>query len=334
MFFTIHQRRAPGLIYTKIKTLSPLRSSDRRKIADQIISDYHIEVPKEETSEENGDAEATNVSPIPGVGALRNSLLPEGSLSAKFTTTAGPDLKPVSGTVYVGAELGGEPRVLWIKLNDRLFPTGKLLCNLSFRKLTCHLIVYSLWRHPKLLPLLHTPDVVLHKLRGGADLMTPGLARGPPFPETAVRDAVVAVASLERPSVPMFVGICEIDISTLGRVQGAKGHAVRGVHWCGDEIWSWGQGGKHGSDSPEQIEGWDDGEGTLNEDMADLELEASDNDQDQGGISLDTNTTTPKTTKHNQYINGEDVIDEAASEHEMTTKGIVSLFISFLLKWC
>ena len=71
-----------------------------------------------------------------------------------------------------------------------------------------------------LVPLLHTPPIVIQKLQGGADLMTPGLAGGPPFPERAKKGTVVAVASTERPSVPMMVGWCEIDVSALGKVQG------------------------------------------------------------------------------------------------------------------
>lgn len=60
-----------------------------------------------------------------GLGDLRNSLLPEGSLSARFTTTAGPNLSPVSGTIYVGAFEGQEQRVLWIKIEEKLVPTGQ-----------------------------------------------------------------------------------------------------------------------------------------------------------------------------------------------------------------
>ena len=108
----------------KIKTLSPLRSSDRRRIADQIISDYQLEIPVDEHTEQQGD-EGTTVSPASRIGVLRNSLLPDGSLSAKFTTTAGPDLKEILGTVYVGAVSGEEARVLWIRHNERLYPTGK-----------------------------------------------------------------------------------------------------------------------------------------------------------------------------------------------------------------
>jgi hypothetical protein len=116
--------------------------------------------------------------------------------------------------------------------------------------------VYSLWHNPGLLPLLLTPELVVAKLRGGADLMTPGLANGPPFPRGARKGAVVAVASLERPSVPLVVGVCEVDVAALESVVGAKGHAVRTVTWYGDELWAWGAGGRKGAEPPDAIEGW------------------------------------------------------------------------------
>lgn len=100
-----------------------MRSSDRRKIADQIISEYTIEVPPEVSREKPENVHDTTTI---GVGAIRNSLLPENSLSARFTTTAGKDLKQVSGTVYFGAHPGEEQRILWIKLEDRLIPTGRV----------------------------------------------------------------------------------------------------------------------------------------------------------------------------------------------------------------
>jgi translation initiation factor 2D len=223
-----------------------LRSSDRRKIADQIIKDYQISVPSSETT---SDAPSAGSAPLPTLASIRNALLPENALTARFTTTAGPDLREVQGIVYVGAHPGEEERVLWFKVehgpgyDKRLYPT-----------------VYTLWNNPHLVPLLYTPEMVMRKLHGGADLMTPGLANEPPFPEKAVKDAVVAVASLDKHTVPAFVGLCEIDISALGEVQGTKGHAVRGLHWEGDELWAWSSSSRPGRPSPEYIEGWEDEE--------------------------------------------------------------------------
>ncbi|RAK73853.1 putative RNA binding protein Ligatin/Tma64 [Aspergillus fijiensis CBS 313.89] len=235
-----------------IKNLAPLRSSDRRKIADQIIADYKIEIPSSSApTEPSGDDSAAPSSAsnptAPNLTSIRNALLPDNCLSARFTTTAGPQLHEVQGTVYVGAHPGGDERVLWFKVDHgpgadgRLYPT-----------------VYTLWHNADLVPLLHTPGMVMQKLQGGADLMTPGIANEPPFDERAVKGAVVAVADLDRYTVPRFVGVCEIDVSALGEVQGAKGHAVRGLHWEGDELWAWSSSSKPGQPAPEYLEGWDD----------------------------------------------------------------------------
>ncbi|RHZ64310.1 putative RNA binding protein Ligatin/Tma64 [Aspergillus thermomutatus] len=228
------------------KNLAPLRSSDRRKIADQIISDYNISIPSTAPAEDDSNTPTTSNQTSPNITAIRNSLLPDNSLSARFTTTAGPHLREVQGTVYVGTHPEGEERILWFKVehgpgaDGRFYPT-----------------VYTLWHNPNLVPLLHTPEMVMQKLRGGADLMTPGLADEPPFPERAVKGAVVAVAGLNRHTVPLFVGVCEIDIAGLGEVQGTKGHAVRGVHWEGDELWAWSSSSRPGQPAPEYLPEWD-----------------------------------------------------------------------------
>jgi translation initiation factor 2D len=184
-------------------------------------------------------------------------------LTARFTTTAGPDLRELQGIVYVGTHPDGEERVLWFKLehgpgaDKRLYPT-----------------VYTLWHNPNLVPLLYTPEFVMGKLHGGADLMTPGLANEPPFPAKAVKGAVVAVASVDKHTVPLFVGICEIDVSALGEVQGTKGHAVRGLHWEGDELWAWSSASRPGRPAPEYLEGWDeDGTDNVEEGIENLTIE-------------------------------------------------------------
>ncbi|TKA49823.1 hypothetical protein B0A55_12435, partial [Friedmanniomyces simplex] len=77
----------------QIKPAAPLRSSDRRKLADQIIQDYQLSAPQPEDSTPEQKAEATTAHTN-----LRNSLLPNNVQSARFTTTYGPQLKQVSGT--------------------------------------------------------------------------------------------------------------------------------------------------------------------------------------------------------------------------------------------
>ncbi len=191
------------------------------------------------------------------------------------------------------------------------------------------LTVYTLWHNPKLLPLLHTSSQVLQKLRGGADLMTPGLA-GPPFPLRATKGALVGVASLERPSVPMVVGVCEIDVSALKAVQGEKGRAVRGIHWDGDELWAWSAGAKVGGAAPEYIKGWDPNEDTTSatEGVGRMHMEEDDGEDahDGGGVPLHGHTDNPvKGVDRNQHVKGEDapLYEEVEIEDkELSTKGI------------
>ena len=64
--------------------------------------------------------------------ALRSFLLPDNALSARFTTTAGPNLRQQSGTLYVGAHPGEEQRVLWARTDARMFPTGAVQSCLAF----------------------------------------------------------------------------------------------------------------------------------------------------------------------------------------------------------
>lgn len=154
--------------------------------------------------------------------------------------------------------------------------------------------------------------------------MTPGLQRGPPFPEKAKKGAIVAVASLENPTVPMAVGTCEIDVSALENVRGAKGHAVQTFHWAGDELWSWSSTGKSGIEPPAALEAWDDGK-TDDDELA-TNAEALDLGDDQdGGVPLADPSERSKAEK-DQGVEGEtappnkDFIDEV-EDKELTTKG-------------
>lgn len=221
-----------------------------------------------------------NQTPANVLTAVRNAILPENSLSARFSTTVGAELQEVQGTVYVGAHPGtlGEERILWFKIehgpsaDNRFYPT-----------------VYTLWHNPRLVPLLHTTELVMRKLRSGADLMTPGLGNGPPFPAGAVKGAVVTVASLEKPTVPLCVGVCEIDVARLGEVQGQKGHAVRGIHWSGDELWAWSPSAKPGQPAPNALEGWDSDVRDIEGGVSELNVEKGSGDeqsQEDGGVSL------------------------------------------------
>lgn len=158
--------------------------------------------------------------------------------------------------------------------------------------------------------------------------MTPGLAFGPPFPAKATQGAVVAVASVEHPSVPRVVGICEIDVSSLQRVQGSKGHAVRSEHWEGDEIWAWSTSGKPGGAAPESLKGWEiSEEEMLQKQAADLDIEEDEDDPDEGGVLLAKEATVDK---RNNHVEGEDAEPfervDIEKEKEMSTKEIDDAF--------
>ena len=287
----------------QVKNLSPLRSSDRRKLADQIIADYGVSVPS--ASETGGD-----VALGPTLTSIRASLLPESCLSARFTTHSGPNATLVSGTVYVGAHPSQEERILWLQYGKEstMFPT-----------------VYTLWQNPGLVPLLHTPDFVIEKLRTGADLMTPGLAGGPPWPEKAIPGAVVSVASVQKDTVPVWVGTCKIDISSLGRVQGMKGAAVQGLHWAGDEIYNWSQTSSGGRAVPDTVEGWHGVASKLVDDLEDLDVDDDeDGAQEDGGVSLKEEPAT--TNGHARDADQDHDLSEEEPEHEPTTKEVDQAF--------
>ena len=161
--------------------------------------------------------------------------------------------------------------------------------------------------------------------------MTPGLARGPPFPAKATKNSIVAIASLDQPSVPMVVGLCEIDIALLQQVQGAKGHAVRGEHWDGDEIWAWSPAGKPGGSAPEHIDGWDvdNTDVRMSVGVEHLTLEDDDDDAEEGGVSLNQEPEQhTKVESRNDFVEGEDARPNelvGEEDRELSAKGTISL---------
>ncbi|KAK9492876.1 hypothetical protein V1508DRAFT_439552 [Lipomyces doorenjongii] len=175
-----------------IKPLSPVRSSDRRKLLASILSQFNI--PTDTLSSE-----------------IKDIIVPADIQTAKFIAHSTGE----TGIIYVGEE-GSKP--LWLKLNDEiLIPT-----------------VFTLWKCPFLLPIVQTWNPVIEKLRNGADLMLPGLI--PPFPLTLKVGSIVAIASAERPSVPLAVGICNVDLGTITQVQGRHGKAILVIQCYGDEL--------------------------------------------------------------------------------------------------
>jgi hypothetical protein len=107
----------------QIKSLSPLRSSDRRKLADQIIADLQLPVPDKPPDDASAEDKAAAAAALTD---LRNALLPESAMAARFSTTVGAEARTVGGSVYAAALApGGEVRVLWVKVDERMYPTGR-----------------------------------------------------------------------------------------------------------------------------------------------------------------------------------------------------------------
>jgi len=141
--------------------------------------------------------------------------------------------------------------------------------------------------------------------------MTPGLI-GPPFAEGAKKGKLVSINSIDNPTVPMAVGVAEIDVSGLSKAVGEKGKAVRILHWYGDEIWNlFGTGAKAPTELNVQDEAGEvptanseeqDKQGGMEEAVQGLTLEASERDSDTAEKDDQTN-------------------EDQASERELTTKG-------------
>jgi len=296
----------------QIKNLSPLKSSERRKLADQIRKDYLLPDPQPDAHLPDQAAQPATAPSQPTLTSIRNALLPDPTSSAKFTTTHGSKSILVSGTIYVGAHSGQEERILWFQVgkDERLIPT-----------------VYTLWQNPGLTPLLYVGDVVVQKLKGGADLFAPGLIephRG--FDERAKKGAIVAAAGHRSDTVPRWVGTATTDISVLG--DNPTGTAAEGLHWEGDELWMWSALNKGGMAAPETIEGWPGIMSGLEQEVNDLDIDDDDDDiedeQEGGGVALDPSTSDFK-AEDGATHHGEE--DDSAEEHIPTTKEVDDAFV-------
>jgi translation initiation factor 2D len=155
---------------------------------------------------------------------------------------------------------------------EALIPTGK---SLDFIRL---MRVYTLWQNPTILKTVSTWDIVLSKLEGGADLMTPGLTRW----NSGIRKGDVVTITAQS-GVPMAVGIAAHDIGKLVKAAGEKGKAVYLVHCYNDELWGLGSKTK----PPTGIEK----EESLEEATEDLTLAEDTEDHSQAEITEGTGNT-------------------------------------------
>ncbi|KAJ9661649.1 hypothetical protein H2198_001825 [Neophaeococcomyces mojaviensis] len=296
----------------QIKNLSSLKSSERRKLADQVRKDYSIPEPQPDAPSHDQEGQPAT-QPQQTLTSIRNALLPDPTSAAKFTTTYGRNFTPVSGTIYVGAHPGQEERILWFQIgkDDRLIPT-----------------VYTLWQNPGLTPLLYVGDIVVGKLKGGADLFAPGLIephRG--FDERAKKGSVIAVAGHKSDTVPRWVGTSSVDISALG--DNPTGTAAEGLHWEGDELWAWSALNKGGMAAPESIDGWLGIMSGLEEEVEDLDIDDDgEGEQEGGGVALEHSTSDLKAANGNTAHDNDKQEEE---EDVPTTKEVDDAFIEAFL---
>ncbi|KAI0052419.1 hypothetical protein FA95DRAFT_1601793 [Auriscalpium vulgare] len=173
-------------------------------------------------------------------------LVPDGLLALKYSAHAGEP-----GVLYLAP--GGDP--LWFtagKGSDELIPT-----------------VYTLWKHPALLPSLSTPAAVIPVLIGGADLMLPGVVQRP---TSLHADALVSVTQYipGGRGPPLAVGRLAVDLR-VEEDDGRKGKAVTVLHTWKDHLWGMGAKGeppealeqreeKSGEEGQEGVEGGGGGE--------------------------------------------------------------------------
>ncbi|KAG8812073.1 hypothetical protein FRC17_002212 [Serendipita sp. 399] len=146
-------------------------------------------------------------------------LVPSGLLSAKFITHL-----DVSGTVLFDSE--GTP--IWFQSGAGRLAPAELVPT-----------VYTLWKRV-FLPIFTTPQMVIDKLRDGADLMAPGIisirssyARSLPMEVGEI--VCIAAYSQDGNQPPVAVG--QLGMSTQKIEETGKGKAVLTLQTYGDTLW-------------------------------------------------------------------------------------------------
>ncbi|KAF9984692.1 hypothetical protein BGZ75_003731 [Mortierella antarctica] len=220
-----------------LKSFSPLRSSDRRRLRDEILASFPA----------LKDMEPINDTPISAI------IAPEGLQSAKFTSYIDEP-----GTLYTDGE--GTP--LWFKISSSkkdsmIVPT-----------------IYMLWRFPHLIPGLTTWNPVVDKLRNGADLMIPGVITAGSTPIPDLDEGALVVIRARGNQYPLAVGTMATPGSLIASSRGTlppRGKAVHILHVHLDQLWTmgskmdlpadWAQGstvpvdaGEYETDDEEEVE--------------------------------------------------------------------------------
>ncbi|XP_071500611.1 eukaryotic translation initiation factor 2D-like [Diadema antillarum] len=95
--------------------------------------------------------------------------------------------------------------------------------------------VYTLWKCPNLLPCFTTWPPVLEKLRGGADLMLPGVVV-PPEGLPRVEKSQLCGVNLMGNLAPVAIGTAALSSSDMV-ASAMKGKGLLTIHSLGDHLW-------------------------------------------------------------------------------------------------
>ncbi|KAF9316595.1 hypothetical protein BG003_001782 [Podila horticola] len=189
--------------FASLKSFSPLRSSDKRRLRDEILASFP-ELKEMESSIPDTPVNAT--------------ITPEGLQSAKFTSYI-----EEPGTMYTDAE--GTP--LWFKISN------------SKKDSLIVPSLYMIWKFPTLIPGLTTWNPVVDKLKNGADLMIPGVITvNTEIPDIEEGSLVVIRARGNR--YPLAIGTMVVSGKVIASSRGTvppKGKAVHILHVHEDQLW-------------------------------------------------------------------------------------------------
>ena len=208
-----------------VKSLSVLRSSDRKKVLHQIILDFGLA---------HLDQDA------------KNSLLPDGTQVWNYRLYCRPSAdscilhrRPSSSLISKSLAFSTLTLKEQIHCGSKsshapcsMKPSFQLV---HFLTIFAEAQVYTLWNSPLVLRSVCTWDHVLEKLQTGADLMTPGLTSWDP----EIRAGDISAITLED-RVPVAVGVAAFDVGHLAQSKGGKGKAIYLVHCYHDELWGLG----------------------------------------------------------------------------------------------
>ncbi|KAJ1822944.1 hypothetical protein LPJ56_000472 [Coemansia sp. RSA 2599] len=216
----------------QVKPRTPIKSSACRRLVQECKETYPAAWPAAEPSDTDDQKDSSSAADETAVATVSsgNDQAEDESEHQETPVPMPSKLQMAKFVSHVGEkgeilyDSAGNP--LWFKAEPHsgnktqmLFPT-----------------VYTLWKFPGMLPILWTPQMVVEKLIGGADLMVPGVM----VPSGGLPDlksgAVVAICCPGNLAA-QAVGTLAMDTNDIRGVAGAKGKAVLISHTYKDHLW-------------------------------------------------------------------------------------------------